>query len=64
MYYQAKVQFQIEDNGKIKNQNSSFLVRATSIVEAEQLIVKFVEKKGLEFEVKGIVASNIEDVLL
>ena len=43
-FYLAKVQFEIDIDGKVKKQNKSYMVDAVSITDAEVQITKFLNK--------------------
>jgi hypothetical protein len=65
-YYQAKVQFVVEDmdTGKVKKQNVLYLVNDTGITEAEAKITKLLVEEGENnFEVKSISESKISRVI-
>jgi hypothetical protein len=65
-FFQAKVQFRIEDeNGKVKKQNVSYLVDAMSVTEAEATIVQYLTERDEQgFEVKAVSESKILEVIL
>ena len=64
-YFQVKVQFTVEVNGKLKKQNVNYLVDAMSVTEAEARMVQYLKEQGEnEFEVKAASSSNIAQVVL
>ena len=48
-FYLAKVQFEIDIDGKVKKQNKSYMVDAVSITDAEVQITKFLNKTISDF---------------
>ena len=63
-YFQVKVQFTVEVNGKLKKQNITYLVDAMSVTEAEARTVKFLTDNDEQaFEVKSASESKIFDVI-
>lgn len=63
-YFQCKVQFIIEENGKLKKQNLNYLVDAVSVTEAEAKITEWLTSQGeREFEVKSATNSTIIQVI-
>ncbi len=64
-YFQVKVQFTVEVNGKLKKQSVNYLVDAMSVTEAEARIVEYLTAQGeQEFEVKAASESKIAEVIL
>ena len=63
-FYLAKVQFEIDIDGKVKKQNKSYMVDAVSITDAEVQITKFLNKTMSDpFEIKTISESKIVDYI-
>ena len=63
-FYLAKVQFEIDIDGKVKKQNKSYMVDAVSITDAEVQITKFLNKTiSDQFEIKTISESKIVDYI-
>lgn len=64
-YFNVKVQFTTEVNGKLKKQNVNYLVDAMSVTEAEAKTVEYlVANDEQEFEVKAASESKIVEVIL
>ena len=64
-YFQVKVQFTVEVNGKLKKQNIAYLVDAMSVTEAEARTVEHLTEQGeQEFEVKAASEAKIAQVIL
>ena len=64
-YFQVKVQFTVEVNGKLKKQNIAYLVDAMSVTEAEARVTKYlVDNDESDFEVKAASESKIVEVIL
>jgi hypothetical protein len=64
-YFQVKVQFTVEVNGKLKKQSVNYLVDAMSVTEAETRTVEYLTAQGeQEFEVKAASESKIAQVIL
>jgi hypothetical protein len=64
-FFNVKVQFTIEVNGKLKKQNINYLVDAQSVTEAEARTVEYLTEQGeQEFEVKAASESKIAEVIL
>jgi Fe-S cluster assembly iron-binding protein IscA len=64
-YFQVKVQFTVEVNGKLKKQSVNYLVDAMSVTEAEAKTVEYLTAQGeQEFEVKAASESKIAGVIL
>jgi len=64
-YFNVKVQFTVEVNGKLKKQNVNYLVDAMSVTEAEARTVEYLTEQGEnEFEVKAASESKIAEVIL
>ena len=64
-YFQVKVQFTVEVNGKLKKQNITYLVDAMSVTEAEARTVEYLTAQGEnEFEVKAASEAKIAEVIL
>jgi hypothetical protein len=63
-FFQVKVQFTVEDKGKVKKQNVLYLVDAQSVTEAEARTVKYLTDEGEQaFEVKAASESLIAEVI-
>ena len=64
-YFNVKVQFTVEVNGKLKKQNVLYLVDAMSVTEAEARTVEYLTEQGeQEFEVKAASEAKIAEVIL
>ena len=64
-FFNVKVQFTVEVNGKLKKQNIAYLVDAMSVTEAEAKMVEYLTAQGeQEFEVKAASESKIAEVIL
>lgn len=64
-YFQVKVQFTVEVNGKLKKQSVNYLVDAMSVTEAEAKTVEYLTAQGEnEFEVKAASESKIAGIIL
>jgi hypothetical protein len=64
-YFNVKVQFTVEVNGKLKKQNIAYLVDAMSVTEAEARTVEYLTEQGEnEFEVKSASEAKIAEVIL
>jgi len=64
-YFNVKVQFTVEVNGKLKKQNVTYLVDAMSVTEAEARTVEHLTEQGeQEFEVKAASEAKIAEVIL
>ena len=64
-YFNVKVQFTVEVNGKLKKQNVTYLVDAMSVTEAEARTVEYLTAQGEnEFEVKAASEAKIAQVIL
>ena len=64
-YFNVKVQFTVEVNGKLKKQNVLYLVDAMSVTEAEARTVEYLTEQGEnEFEVKAASEAKIAEVIL
>lgn len=64
-YFNVKVQFTVEVNGKLKKQNVNYLVDAMSVTEAEARTVEYLTEQGeQEFEVKAASEAKIAEVIL
>jgi hypothetical protein len=64
-YFNVKVQFTVEVNGKLKKQNIAYLVDAMSVTEAEARTVEYLTEQGeQEFEVKSASEAKIAEVIL
>jgi hypothetical protein len=63
-YFNVKVQFTVEVNGKLKKQSVNYLVDAMSVTEAEAKTVEYLTAQGEnEFEVKAASESKIVQVI-
>ena len=63
-YFQVKVQFTVEVNGKLKKQSVNYLVDAMTVTEAEARTVEYLTAQGEnEFEVKAASESKIIQVI-
>lgn len=62
MYYNVKVQLQIDNDGKIKKVSENYLVQAESVTDAEAIMNEKMAGSTIEFEVKSVTASKIVDV--
>ncbi len=62
MYYNVKVQLQIDNDGKIKKVSENYLVQAESVTDAEAIVNEKMEGSTIEFEVKSVTASKVIDV--
>jgi hypothetical protein len=63
-YYQCKVQFVVEENGKLKKKAYNYLVNAMSVTEAEARVTEWLTSQGeQEFEVKSATNSSIIHVI-
>jgi uncharacterized protein (UPF0371 family) len=63
-YFQVKVEFTVEENGKIKKQKVNYLVDSMTVTEAEQRMVKYLQEQGEnEFQIKSAVESSISAVI-
>lgn len=62
MYYNVKVQLQIDNDGKIKKVSENYLVQAESVTDAEAIMNEKMAGSSIEFEVKSVTASKIVDV--
>ena len=64
-YFNVKVQFTVEVNGKLKKQSVNYLVDAMSVTEAEARTVEYLNTQGEEeFEVKAASEAKIAEVIL
>ena len=64
-YFNVKVQFTVEVNGKFKKQSVNYLVDAMSVTEAEARTVEYLTAQGeQEFEVKAASEAKIAQVIL
>lgn len=64
-YFNVKVQFTVEVNGKLKKQSVNYLVDAMSVTEAEARTVQYLTSRGeQEFEVKAASEAKIAEVIL
>ena len=64
-YFNVKVQFTVEVNGKLKKQSVNYLVDAMSVTEAEARTVEHLNAQGEEeFEVKAASEAKIAEVIL
>ena len=64
-YFQVKVQFTVEVNGKLKKQSVNYLVDAMSVTETEAKTVEYLTAQGEnEFEVKAASESKIAGIIL
>ena len=64
-FFNVKVQFTVEVNGKLKKQNVLYLVDAMSVTEAEARTVEYLTAQGEnEFEVKAASEAKIAEVIL
>ena len=64
-YFNVKVQFTVEVNGKLKKQSVNYLVDAMSVTEAEARTVEYLNAQGEdEFEVKAAYEAKIAEVIL
>jgi len=64
-FFNVKVQFTVEVNGKLKKQNVNYLVDAMSVTEAEARTVEYLTEQGEnEFEVKAASEAKIAEVIL
>ena len=64
-YFNVKVQFTVEVNGKLKKQSVNYLVDAMSVTEAEARTVEYLNSQGEEeFEVKAASEAKIAEVIL
>lgn len=64
-FFNVKVQFTVEVNGKLKKQNVLYLVDAMSVTEAEARTVEYLTAQGeQEFEVKAASEAKIAEVIL
>jgi hypothetical protein len=64
-YFNVKVQFTVEVNGKLKKQSVNYLVDAMSVTEAEARTVEHLTEQGeQEFEVKAASEAKIAQVIL
>lgn len=65
MFYNAKVEFEIETgkNSKTKKVREAYLVEAVSVTDAETIVHKRFESDGVPFEVKSVTTSNVIEVL-
>ena len=64
-YFNVKVQFTVEVNGKLKKQSVNYLVDAMSVTEAEARTVEYLNAQGEEeFEVKAASEAKIAEVIL
>ena len=64
-YFNVKVQFTVEVNGKLKKQSVNYLVDAMSVTEAEARTVEYLTEQGEnEFEVKAASEAKIAEVIL
>jgi uncharacterized protein (UPF0371 family) len=63
-YFQVKVEFTIEENGKLKKQKINYLVDSMSVTEAEQRMILYLKEQGEnEFQIKSAVESSISAVI-
>lgn len=62
-FYLAKVQFEIENEGKVKKHNRSYVVNAVSITDAEVQVTRYLKDCTDPFEVKTISESKIVDYI-
>jgi hypothetical protein len=63
-YFQVKVEFTVEENGKIKKQKVNYLVDSMTVTEVEQRMVKYLQVQGEnEFQIKSAVESSISAVI-
>ncbi len=64
MYYVASVRFTDDSRKGAKQFSKEFLVEAVSITDAETTLTKALSAEGytVDFEVRGIRASRIEEV--
>ena len=64
-YFNVKVQFTTEVNGKVKKENVNYLVDAMSVTEAEARTVEYLLNRDEEaFEVKAASEAKIAEVIL
>lgn len=67
MYYQATVdiiqEIDTKQGAKEKRIKKVYLVEAVSVTDAEAKVNKTFDKSHIEFEVKGVIASKIEEVI-
>jgi uncharacterized protein (UPF0371 family) len=63
-YFQVKVEFTVEENGKLKKQKINYLVDSMSVTEAEQRMILYLKEQGEnEFQIKSAVESSISAVI-
>ncbi len=63
-FYSVKVRIKMEDdNGKVKNNNMTYLVEAMSCTEAEAIVNSDFRNPGTDFEVVGVTKTKIEKVM-
>lgn len=63
-FYTVKVRIRTEDdNGKVKNINTTYLVEAMSCTEAEAIVNSDFKNPAVDFAVVGISKTKIEKVL-
>lgn len=63
-YFNVKVQFTVEVNGKLKKQYENYLVDAMSVTEAEAKTIQHLTDTGeQEFEVKAASEAKISKVI-
>ena len=63
-YFNVKVQFTTEVNGKMKKENVLYLVDAQSVTEAEARTVQYLLSRDEEaFEVKSASEAKIAEVI-
>ena len=63
-YFNVKVQFTVEVNGKLKKQSVNYLVDAMSVTEAEARTIQYLnDQDEQDFEVKAASESKIMHVI-
>lgn len=67
MFYQATVEIineiDTKQGPKEKRVKKHYLIEAVSVTDAEAKVNKTFEKSVVEFEVKAVIASKIEEVI-
>jgi type IV secretory pathway TrbF-like protein len=62
-YYNCKVAFEVEINGKVKKQNRLYTVYAVSVTDAEAKVNEYLKSSTEPFEVLSSTKTPILDVI-
>lgn len=67
MYYQVIIdiisEIETKSSSREKRVKKHYLIEAVSVTDAEAKVNKTFEKSVVEFEVKAVIASKIEEVI-